>query len=193
MASLPLMSWRLTESTRPASTSGSILSGIFTGALAGSEARRGRAGTSRTAPFGSPLVELPEGLPARCAAAGPGMARGHRGISPRALLRSLRSIARSELDFKLVDLVPLGFASLSLGNREKLLQALTRGNRLRFIHGGDYLAQQGFFVLLRANRRDAPSRTTPALSAALSISCRDWQAEYIPRSGTTSPRSSCRC
>src|SRR5882672_2919933 len=29
MASLPLMSWRLTESTRPASTSGSILCGIF--------------------------------------------------------------------------------------------------------------------------------------------------------------------
>src|SRR4029077_17508073 len=33
MASLPLINWRLTESTRPASTSGSILCGIFKGAF----------------------------------------------------------------------------------------------------------------------------------------------------------------
>jgi len=41
------MSWRLTESTRPASTRGSILLGIFTGARPGSNASRGHA---RTAP-----------------------------------------------------------------------------------------------------------------------------------------------
>src|SRR5258705_511838 len=39
MASLPLMSWRLTESTRPASTSGSILFGIFKGAFCAVSAR----------------------------------------------------------------------------------------------------------------------------------------------------------
>src|SRR5712692_1355841 len=42
MASLPLMSWRMTASTRPASPSGPILFGIFTGALLRSARERMR-------------------------------------------------------------------------------------------------------------------------------------------------------
>jgi hypothetical protein len=82
------------------------------------------------------VVEFPEGLLAWCAATGLGMIPGVGSVPPHALLRSLLSIARSELDFKLVDLIPLGFASLPFRYREELLQALTRGNRLRCIHGG---------------------------------------------------------
>ena len=88
--------------------------------------------------MGSPLVELPERPLALWAAAGRGMTRGYsyRGVPPGALLRSLLSIARSELDLKLVDLFPLGFGSLRLRNREEPLQALAGGNRLRCIYGG---------------------------------------------------------
>ena len=69
--------------------------------------------------------------------AGPGMTRGVGHVPPGALVRSLLAIARGELDFKLVDLVPLGFGSLALRYREQLLQALTRGNGLlRRVHGG---------------------------------------------------------
>ena len=65
------------------------------------------------------------------------MTRGRGDVPPGALLRSLLPIARGELDFKLIDLVPLGFGSLPLRYREQLLQALTRGNGLlRGVHGG---------------------------------------------------------
>ena len=68
-------------------------------------------------------------------AAGPPRCRG--GVPPSAVLRCLLSIARSELDFKLIELIPLGFGSLPLRYREQFLQALTRGNGLlRGIHGG---------------------------------------------------------
>src|SRR5512139_2966892 len=80
------------------------------------------------APVGAPLVELPERLLAP-GAAGPGMAR-LLGIAP-GVVRVLLPVARSEPDLELVDLVPLGFGPLPLGYREKLLQALAGGNRLR--------------------------------------------------------------
>jgi hypothetical protein len=64
------------------------------------------------------------------------MTRGRGDVPPGALLWSLLSIARGELDFKLIDLVPLSFGSLPLRYREQLLQALTGGNWLRGIHGG---------------------------------------------------------
>jgi hypothetical protein len=68
-------------------------------------------------------------------AAGP--PRYRRGVPPGAMLRRLLPIARSELDFKLIELVPLGFGSLPLRYREQFLQALTGGNGLlRGIHGG---------------------------------------------------------
>jgi hypothetical protein len=71
------------------------------------------------------------------AAPGPGIAGVGRGVPTGALLRSVLSIARGELDFKLIDLVPLGLGSLPLGYREQLLQALAGGNGLlRRVHGG---------------------------------------------------------
>src|SRR5882672_761653 len=50
MASLPLINWRLTESTRPASTSGSILCGIFKGAFCAGWARGDNDGLLRHGP-----------------------------------------------------------------------------------------------------------------------------------------------
>ena len=64
------------------------------------------------------------------------MTRGVGDVPPGALVRSLLPIARSELDFKLIDLVPLGLGSLPLRYREQFLQALARGNGLlRCVHG----------------------------------------------------------
>src|SRR5437867_6244530 len=83
------------------------------------------------------FIAEPAALLAVRVAAGPGMTRGIGDVPAGALLRCLLSIARSELDFKLIELVPLGFGSLPLRYREQLLQALTGGNGLlRGIHGG---------------------------------------------------------
>jgi len=89
-----------------------------------------------SAPAPGPIAESATVL-AVGAAAGLGIARGDRGVPPGTLPRRLLSIARSELDLKLVDLVPLSVGSLPLRYREQLLQALTGGNGLlRRVHGG---------------------------------------------------------
>src|SRR5258706_4159761 len=76
-------------------------------------------------------------LAVRAAAAGLGIALGDRGVPPGTLPRRLLSIARSELDLELVDLVPLSVGSLPLRYREQLVQALTGGNGLGGrVHGG---------------------------------------------------------
>ena len=68
-------------------------------------------------------------------AAGFGMTAGCSAVPPNALLRSALSISGSQLDLKLIELIPLGVSALSVRNRQKLLQAGTRGNRLWLIHG----------------------------------------------------------
>src|SRR5260370_39452415 len=94
----------------------------------------GRPGSS--APATGSIAEPATVLAVR-AAAGLGIARGDRGVPPGTLPRSLLSIARSELDLELVDLVPLSVGSLPLRYREQLLQALTGGNSLGGrVHGG---------------------------------------------------------
>src|SRR5258706_4242620 len=94
----------------------------------------GRAGSSAPAP--GPVAE-PAAVLAVGAPAGLGIACVDRGVPPGTLPRSLLSIARSELDFKLVDLVPLSVGSLALPYREQLVQALTGGNGLGGrVHGG---------------------------------------------------------
>jgi hypothetical protein len=60
---------------------------------------------------------------------------GCKGVLPSALLQSLLSIGGRKLDFKLMDLIPLGISSLALRYRQKLLQATVGGNRLWCIHG----------------------------------------------------------
>lgn len=80
---------------------------------------------SRQVLLGSPLVvDLLERLLALRAAMGFRMTGGGcRGVSPSALLRRLLSIGRGELNFKLMDFIPLGIRSPALRYRQKLLQA----------------------------------------------------------------------
>ena len=91
------------------------------------------------------------------AAAGPGIAGVVRGVPPGTLLRIVRSIARSELDFKLVELVPLSVSTLPLRYREQLLKALAGGNRLGPVHGG-------IIPSLRKTPREAGFGDQPALT-----------------------------
>jgi hypothetical protein len=65
-----------------------------------------------------------------------GTTGGYRGAPPSAGLRCALSIAGSELDFKVVDLIPLGVGSLAFRYSKKLLQAITGKSRLRCIHVG---------------------------------------------------------
>src|SRR5438309_2300797 len=88
----------------------------------------------RSAPAPGLLAEPASILPV-WAAAGPGIAGIVRGVPPAALLRTVLSIARSELDFKLIELVPLSVGALPLRYGEQLLQALAGGNRLGPVHG----------------------------------------------------------
>jgi hypothetical protein len=70
------------------------------------------------------------------AAAGPGLTGGGcRGVSPSALLLRLLPIGGGELDFKRMDLIPLGVSALALRYRQKLLQAIVGRHRLWCIHG----------------------------------------------------------
>jgi len=86
--------------------------------------------------LGSPLVEFLERLSALRAAAGLRMSGGgYTAVSPSALLRSRLAIGRRELDFKLMDFIPLGISSLTLWYRQKFLQASAWGRRLWCIHG----------------------------------------------------------
>src|SRR6266850_7042749 len=110
------------------------------------------------APSG-PVAE-PAAVLAVGAAAGLGIARGDRGVPPGTLPRSLLSIARSELDLELVDLVPLSVGSLPLRYREQLLQALTGGNGLGGrVHGGIIPDVPG--VRAASGQRDAGGAQCP--------------------------------
>src|SRR5882672_2848679 len=84
--------------------------------------QRAPAGRKGSAPAPGFVAEPATFLAVRVAA-GPGMTRGVGAVPAVALLRSLLSIAGRELDFKLIELVPLGFGSLPLRYREQLLQA----------------------------------------------------------------------
>jgi len=91
---------------------------------------------SRRILLGSSLVEFLERLSTLRAAAGLRMnGGGYSGVSPSALLRSRLAIGGRELDFKLMDLIPLGISSLTLRYRQKLLQASAGGHRLWCMHG----------------------------------------------------------
>jgi len=100
----------------------------------------GRQAISAPAPG---LLAEPASILPVWAAAGPGIAGVVRGVPPGALVRSVLSISRSELDFKLVELVPLSVGTLPLRYREQLLQALAGGNRLGPVHGGIIPSLQG--------------------------------------------------
>ena len=91
---------------------------------------------SRRILLGSPLVDFRERLFALRAAAGFRMTGGdHGAVSPSALIRSLLTIGGRELDFKLMDLIPLGISSLTLRYRQKFLQATAERHRLWCMHG----------------------------------------------------------
>ena len=83
------------------------------------------------------VVDFLEGLLARRAAVGSMMTgRGCRGVSPSALVQRLFSIGGRELNFKLMDLVPLGVSSPTLRYRKKLVQPSAGGHRFWCVHGG---------------------------------------------------------
>ncbi|MDH4192486.1 MAG: hypothetical protein OEW21_20045, partial [Betaproteobacteria bacterium] len=90
--------------------------------------------TTAAATTAAPLVEFPEGLLALRRAAGTRLATAGRRIAPAGLLGIVESIARREHDFELIEFVPLSIGSISVGNREKRLQALTGGWGLWRIH-----------------------------------------------------------
>ena len=69
-------------------------------------------------------------------AAGSGLTARRRSVPPGILLRGSLPISAGELDLELVELIPLGIGPLPFRNCLKLLQAGTRGYRLRFIHRG---------------------------------------------------------
>ncbi|TMH39568.1 MAG: hypothetical protein E6H56_11680 [Betaproteobacteria bacterium] len=94
----------------------------------------GRQAISAPAPG---LLAEPASILPVWTAAGPWIAGVARGVPP-ALLRSVLSISRSELDFKLIELVPLSVGTLPLRYREQLLEALAGGNRLGPVHGRHY-------------------------------------------------------
>jgi hypothetical protein len=57
-----------------------------------------------------------------------------RGISPNALVHWFFSIRGREVNFKLMDLIPLGVGASALRYGQKLLQASAWGHRLRCVH-----------------------------------------------------------
>jgi hypothetical protein len=87
---------------------------------------------------GPPLVvDFLERLFSLRTAMGPRMTGGGcRSVSASALVQRLRSIGGRELNFKLMNLIPLGVSSPALRYREKLLQARAGGRRLWCGHGG---------------------------------------------------------
>src|ERR1700716_923750 len=85
------------------------------GSKAAAPCPTGAGGEEGSAPAPGFIAE-PAALLAMRVAAGPPRCRGD--VPPGALLRCLLSIARSELDFKLIELVPLGFGSLPFRYRE---------------------------------------------------------------------------
>jgi uncharacterized protein (DUF779 family) len=87
---------------------------------------------------GPPLVvDFLERLLALRAAVGLRMTGGGcRGVSPSALVQRLLLIGGRELNFKLMDLIPLGVSSPALRYRQKLVQASAGGHRLWCVHGG---------------------------------------------------------
>src|SRR5258706_12584154 len=109
--------------------------GVLVSKTAAYPAGGGRGGSS--APATGSIAEPATVLAVRAAAAGLGIALGDRGVPPGTLPRRLLSIARSELDLELVDLVPLSVGSRPLRYPEQLVQALTGGNGLGGrVHGG---------------------------------------------------------
>jgi len=90
---------------------------------------------SRRFLFGSPLVGLLERLLVPRVATGPGLTAGScRGVPRSALVQGLLPICGGELNFKLMDLIPLGVSALALRYRQQLLQATAGGHLLWCIH-----------------------------------------------------------
>jgi hypothetical protein len=79
--------------------------------------------------FGRPLAKLFQRPLSLRAIAGLELI-GYGAFAPNATLRRYCPIDGSKGDLKFVDFIPLGLGALSLGNREKLLQALMRRIRL---------------------------------------------------------------
>lgn len=93
------------------------------------------AGTLRCIALGWSPVKLLRLFLAVSPAAGSGMTGGCGRVPPNVLLRSFLSISGSQHDLKFIELIPLGIGPLSVRDRQKRLQAQSRGNRSRLVHG----------------------------------------------------------
>jgi hypothetical protein len=62
------------------------------------------------------------------------MTGGCSRVPPNVLLRSFLSISGSQHNLKFIELIPLGIGPLSVRDRQKRLQAQSRGKWSRFIH-----------------------------------------------------------
>lgn len=110
---------------------------------------------SRRFLLGSPLVGLLERLLVLRAATRPGLTGGScRGVPPSALVGGVLPICGGELNFKLMDLVPLGVSAFTLRYRQKLLQA-SAGRHLWWRIHSDIIPSFGRCVP-RARRRRLP-------------------------------------
>jgi len=90
---------------------------------------------SRRILLGSPLVGFLKRLLVLRAPTGPRLTGGGcRGVSPNALLLRLLPIGGGELNFKRMDLIPLGVGALTLRYCQKLLQATAGRQLLWCIH-----------------------------------------------------------
>ena len=92
-------------------------------------------GTLRCIALGWPPVKLLRRFLAVSPAAGFGVSGGCSRVSPNILLRRSLSISGSQHDLKFIELIPLGIGPLSVRDRQKRLQAQSRGNRSRLVHG----------------------------------------------------------
>ena len=85
--------------------------------------------------------------------------RLERGLIARAVVHGDRLLHALELDHHhaLRDLIPLGIGALPVRDRQKRLQAKTRGSRLRFIHAGIISSFDKGGLAMSARGRGRPS------------------------------------
>ena len=63
------------------------------------------------------------------------MTGGCSRVPPGVLVRRFLSISGRQHDLEFIEFIPLGIGPLSVRDRQKRLQAQSRGNRSRLVHG----------------------------------------------------------
>lgn len=125
-----------------------------------------------------PLMEFPSLPPAMSRpAGGSGLTARCRSVPPGIRLRGSLPISAGQLDLELIELVPLGVGPLPLRNCLKLLQAGTRGYRLRFVHRGIISL---FDKVSKRSPHQHEDDAIPCRAIAIVDQCAGVQAEQRP-------------